>query len=356
MTVPSPKSPASSPGQSHHHSYSHPSVYQPNHLQQQHIADPPPPFHDLNQPDEGLAFESGSPRPHDLSPVQSQSRLATGQAEVPGQHSCMWADCHAIFISLHALVAHVNVQHLQTVSTSSSADNQLGPSQDPASTHQQSALDSADQTFPSCHWGDCHIYPTVENVPGSSDRPLDAALGVLAAHLWEYHLGLPTPPPQFNPPSSGTPAAAQNEGGSMHSPSSEDVSPKVQIPSVGTEAMNVVLSTIPAPSGATHVLGVPTSSQLRSASGRDHAANPAQDQDHAYEYGHDCATIDHPCKWLGCQERFASCETLMAHITMDHVGGGKNHYGCFWDGCGRNGENEFKSKQKICRHLQVRSP
>jgi len=93
-------------------------------------------------------------------------------------------------------------------------DNQLGPSQDPASNHHQSTLDSTGQAFPSCHWGGCRVYPTVEDVPGSSDRPLDAALGVLAAHLWEYHLGLPTPPPQFNSLSASASVVAQDEGGS----------------------------------------------------------------------------------------------------------------------------------------------
>jgi len=355
MTVPPPKSPTSSPSHSHHHSYTHPNVYRSNHHQQQHIANPPPPFHNLNQPDDGLPFESSGPNSHDLSPVQSQSHLTAGQTEVPGQHSCMWADCHAVFVSLQDLVAHVNVQHLQTVSTSLAGDNRLGPSQDPASTHHQPALDPANQVFPSCHWGGCRVYPTVEDVPGSSDRPLDAALGVLAAHLWEYHLGLPTPPPQFNSPSTATSAIAQDDGGSVHSPSLEDVPPRVRTPPVEVEMMDVALPTIPDPLVAAEpdpVSDALTSPRLGPSSANDHTASQTQGHDH----GHDCATSDHPCKWLYCQERFTSCEALMTHITAEHVGGGKNHYGCFWDGCGRNGENEFKSKQKICRHLQVRSP
>ena len=356
MAVQSPKTPTSSPTLSHHHPYTHPNVYRSNHHQQQHIVNPPPPFHNLNQPDDCLTFEPSSPSSHDLSPVQSQNRLAAGQTEVPGQHSCMWADCHAIFASLQDLVAHVNVQHLQTVSTSLAGDDRLGPSQDPTSTHHQSALDSASQAFPSCHWGGCRVYPTVEDVPGSSDRPLDAALGVLAAHLWEYHLGLPTPPPQFNPPSAAASDAAQDEGCLAHPPSLEDVAPRVGTPPTEAEMMDAVLPTI---SGSYVTAEADldsdalTSPRLDSSSAHDHTT---QGQDYAHDHGHDCTTTDHPCKWLGCQERFTSCETLMTHITVEHVGGGKNHYGCFWDGCGRNGENEFKSKQKICRHLQVRSP
>ncbi|KAF9652277.1 hypothetical protein BDM02DRAFT_3069696, partial [Thelephora ganbajun] len=225
----------------------------------------------------------------------------------------MWANCHAIFGTLQDLVAHVNVQHLQIVSALLTANNQLGPSRDPPSTHHQPALNSPGQVFPSCHWGDCHVYPTVENVPGSSDRPLDAALGVLAAHLWEYHLGLPTPPPQFTFPSAAASPVVEN---------ADPVADALAPPELGL--------------GSAH----------------DHSASPTQYGDYTHDHGHDCATADHPCKWLDCQERFATCEALMAHITAEHVGGGKNHYGCFWDGCGRNGENGFKSKQKICRHLQ----
>ena len=271
----------------------------------------------------------------------------------------MWANCHTIYGSLQDLVAHVNVQHLQAVSALLTSNNQLDPSQDPTSAHHQSALNSDGQVFPSCHWGDCHVYPTVENVPGSSDRPLDAALGVLAAHLWEYHLGLSAPPPQFNFFSADASVVGQTADGLVHPSSLEDVVPEVQTPPIEVEIMDMAPPPVPAPLTAAEmdaVTGTLSSSQLCPGSTHDHTSIPIQDQDYTPEHGHDCTTTDHPCKWLDCQERFASCETLMAHVTAEHVGGGRNHYGCFWDGCGRNGENGFKSKQKICRHLQVRSP
>ena len=62
------------------------------------------------------------------------------------------------------------------------------------------------------------------------------------------------------------------------------------------------------------------------------------------------------CHWTGCPEAgfdFGSSESLTAHITAQHVGSGKKTYDCFWDGCDRNGEKSFPSKQKILRHLQV---
>jgi hypothetical protein len=359
MTVSSSRSASPStpgPGRSHHHSYTHPNIYQPDRHQQQHIANISPSFHNMNQPEEGLTFESGSSRSHDLSPVQSQSHLAPGPTEVPRQNACMWANCNAAFGSLQDLVAHVNAEHLQTVSTSLITNDQLSPPRDPASTHHQSVLDPADRIFPSCHWGDCHVYPTVENVPGSSDRPFDAALDVLAAHLWEYHLGLATPPSQFNFPSATT-SVTQTMGDPVHSSPPEDVAPEIQASPVEVEMMDAALSTVTSSlvvAEADSIADALTSSQLSPSSPHDHVS-PAQDRDRSHDYGHDCATTDHPCKWSGCPERFASCEALMGHITAEHVGGGKNHYGCFWDGCGRNGENGFKSKQKICRHLQVRS-
>jgi len=61
------------------------------------------------------------------------------------------------------------------------------------------------------------------------------------------------------------------------------------------------------------------------------------------------------CRWRGCEYSFANVDDLMNHLTTVHVGSGKNHYECFWNGCERNGQNGFGSKQKVCRHLQVRT-
>lgn len=268
----------------------------------------------------------------------------------------MWANCHAAFGSLQDLVAHVNVQHLQTVSALPEANTQLGPSQDQVSTHHQSTLNPTIQTFPSCHWGGCNVYPTVENVPSSSDRPLDAALGVLAAHLWEYHFGLPTPPSQFTFPPPATTLVAENAGDSIPSPSLRNVIAEAQESPVEVEMIDVIPPHVPAPLATTETDAVATEidtfPELDTGSPNEHGASPTQEQEHIHDQYHDCATTDHLCKWLDCQERFATCEDLMTHVTAKHVGSGKNYYGCLWEGCGRNGDNGFKSKQKICRHLQ----
>jgi hypothetical protein len=60
------------------------------------------------------------------------------------------------------------------------------------------------------------------------------------------------------------------------------------------------------------------------------------------------------CQWHGCELAFSTIDDLMNHLTAEHVGSGKNHYECFWGDCERSGKNGFTSKQKVCRHLQVR--
>ncbi|THH02675.1 hypothetical protein EW026_g186 [Hermanssonia centrifuga] len=68
---------------------------------------------------------------------------------------------------------------------------------------------------------------------------------------------------------------------------------------------------------------------------------------------HDCSAPQaHVCGWTGCGQGFPSCDDLTAHINAVHVGSGKAHYDCRWEGCTRHGDNGFASKQKICRHLQ----
>jgi hypothetical protein len=68
----------------------------------------------------------------------------------------------------------------------------------------------------------------------------------------------------------------------------------------------------------------------------------------------DCNSATHRCRWKDCSFYFSTCNDLTMHITSDHIGGGKAHYDCFWEGCPRNGGQGFQSKQKICRHVQVK--
>ncbi|KAG9312960.1 hypothetical protein JVU11DRAFT_6396 [Chiua virens] len=158
-----------------------------------------------------------------------------------------------------------------------------------------SSVQSKDAThvFPQpplfCHWGDCGMSPSPSSIPSSSSATLDiATLDILASHLMQDHLGVNYPIPPQSTPQ----------------PSLSDTTDTI------------------------HPSPVPS--------------NPP---------AHDCSGT-HACKWNGCTESFSSCDDLTAHIASVHIGGGKAHYDCFWEGCNRHGTNGFSSKQKISRHLQ----
>ncbi|KAF8845157.1 hypothetical protein BDN67DRAFT_962094 [Paxillus ammoniavirescens] len=143
----------------------------------------------------------------------------------------------------------------------------------------------------SCHWGDCAMYPTPSSIPSSSSGgPGNGVLNILTTHFMQDHLGLNYPFP--------TPIIPQSE-----------LSVLQNTESIGSVSQS---STPPV---------------------------------------HECSD-NHVCKWLSCTQTFTSCDDLTAHIASVHVGSGKAHYECFWEGCVRHGENGFSSKQKISRHLQ----
>lgn len=150
-----------------------------------------------------------------------------------------------------------------------------------------------------CQWDNCTLYPTVDLIPGPSTSPANYTLDILANHLLHDHLGLSTPAPTgYESPmikdsvlSSATPSSP-----ALASPSPSNV------PSPGTTA--------------------------------------------------DGDVSLHPCRWAGCTLTFPSHADLTEHLNTTHIGSGKAHYECRWEGCDRHGDRGFSSKQKICRHLQ----
>lgn len=220
---------------------------------------------------------------------------------------CMWGDCNACFATMNELVGHVNLQHLRlpppSGAPSTSTDPQL------AVSPQRAQLDDANPL--SCLWADCQVYPTPDSIPGpSSGDHAGSVLGVLANHLLQDHLGLASrslntsvlPAPQSQ---SQSQLQSEQPFQPSSAPQSTPLSPVVSGPLT------------PAPE-------------------------------------HDCsAPHAHVCRWKDCGTSFDSCDALTTHITSAHVGGGKAHYDCYWEGCARHGDNGFASKQKICRHLQV---
>lgn len=237
------------------------------------------------------------------SPFQPQSFIPQTQSNTV---TCMWNNCHANFSSLPDLVGHVNVQHLR-----------LQPIQSPTSLATPSS-NPFDLKELSCQWDDCNDYPSAHAIPGSSQgTSIDEALNVLVNHLLHDHLGLqqaPSPMLALLPP----PYSADHH---FHAQSSaQDYA-----------------STFPTTSHA-------------STSGPVSAMHPPHLAD-----CEECAVAAHVCHWLGCNTVFERTDELTMHVNTTHVGSGKAHYDCYWEGCARNGDKGFSSKQKICRHVQVRS-
>ena len=207
--------------------------------------------------------------------------------------TCMWGDCGALFTSLSDLVGHVNMQHLHLPSPTP-----MSSTHPPEIQHQANTDGSVDAL--SCLWGDCNLYPSPDCIPGpSTGNPIDAALSTLASHLFQDHLGLPN----------------------------------------NTTFTHVSVSQSSASFDAISNISIPPSTSTPPSNSPD----PIVD-----EY-----SAKHLCSWQSCSQTFASCDELTAHITSVHVGAGKAHYECFWDGCNRHGDQGFASKQKICRHMQV---
>jgi hypothetical protein len=54
-----------------------------------------------------------------------------------------------------------------------------------------------------------------------------------------------------------------------------------------------------------------------------------------------------------CLKKFPTMQEIVAHITVDHVGGPEcTNHACFWQECCRNGK-PFKAKYKLVNHIRV---
>ena len=54
-----------------------------------------------------------------------------------------------------------------------------------------------------------------------------------------------------------------------------------------------------------------------------------------------------------CLKKFVTMQEIVAHITVDHVGGPEcTNHACFWQECSRNGK-PFKAKYKLVNHIRV---
>lgn len=213
--------------------------------------------------------------------------------------SCMWGSCHATFGSLSDLIGHVNMHHLANTSTM----NSMSMNNSSLSQHVPSTS-SADRI--PCLWDNC----------GSSYSIQNDTMQSLSSHLLHEHFGL-HPPPHSSVPSNDTSQILSNQ----HPPDlpTMDIM-KSQLLSDQDQSQQQITSTESTPT-------------------------PAESEHHC--------SGSHDCKWKDCGLTFHSCDSLTAHIASEHIGAGKAHYECFWEGCTRNGAQGFQSKQKISRHVQV---
>lgn len=209
----------------------------------------------------------------------------------------MWGNCTSSFSSLSELRDHVVLVHLES-----------SPSNDKPLNHNITAQDSSQWPLDMpCLWSKCDNSYQPHSMFTSPQS--------LYKHLMSDHLGVwssisnsnsqlpaPTEPASQNTFDGMSPISHQ--GSTFESVISQDDSPS---------------------SSTTTVLASPE----------------------------DCNSATHQCRWKDCSFHFSTCNDLTMHITSDHIGGGKAHYECFWEGCSRNGGQGFQSKQKICRHVQV---
>ena len=247
----------------------------------------------LPQPD---LYQRGFPRENHFQ-MNSYPQIASdGRASF----TCMWGSCGLPFASSSELIDHVHFNHLVSSSSAFLSNNVVLPHDPPFEPVKPPTT---------CKWADC----ASQAVSSFNDTDM------LAYHLLHEHLG-------------GTPSTAFDK-----------TTPFPQ--STTSESLSLLTTIIsqesPPPSNLNGNLERP---QALSGS-----TSPVREED-----PHSCTGV-HECRWRGCGLFFPTCAELTSHITTTHIGSGHAQYDCFWDKCSRNGDTGFQSKQKICRHVQVRS-
>ena len=210
-------------------------------------------------------------------------------------HGCMWGNCTSSFLSLSELRDHVVLVHLG-----------FSPAADSTPNHNMTPQYSSQRSLDThCLWSEC-------DNPYQSHSHFTSPQS-LYKHLMSDHLG-------------------------VWSPVQDDSS---QLPTPTEPATKDTFNEM-SHHGSTSEADISQNDSSYSNSKPKILASPE-----------DCSAATHRCCWTGCSFYFRTCDELTMHITSDHIGGGKAHYDCFWEGCSRNGGQGFQSKQKICRHVQV---
>jgi hypothetical protein len=273
----------------------------------------------LASPSETNSLPSGFNSPLPLPAYTPPLYLAQPSAPVisPG-HTCLWNGCASSFSSREELISHVNTNHLRT-----------SPSQlpEPLAAPSSYLPLSSDAPELSCQWDNCHEYASI---PVHSSSIEFDALNSLTGHVLHDHLGLPgwqgnhAPLPDVVLP---LPALSTGQDVEMRDEEQHSDIKRPGIPLAGNTNQDTVNDGDNEHQGSATTDNKILSPVMKAAE---------------------------KCQWGACELSFTSVDDLMNHLTAEHVGSGKNRYECFWVGCDRNGENGFNSKQKVCRHLQVR--
>jgi hypothetical protein len=239
-------------------------------------------------------------------------------------YKCMWSACQASFSSMPDLVDHVNVNHLAINSSMTGA---------PQVDHQKERA---------CMWGNC------DDTSFFSVKDSDQFLN----HLLSVHLQ--TSPMDWSSYQAPQVAGARHIEQPLSGSSNISLVPSSASSSASSSSSSSLLSTLTCRSS-----NAPAELPTDDAGAQQAAPTQPQVEDHVHDGGACTSAAGaqhvHECRWKDCEHKsFSTCDELTAHIAEVHIGGGRAHYECFWDGCTRNGDQGFQSKQKICRHVQVR--
>jgi hypothetical protein len=332
----------------------------------------------------------------------------------PGpQNVCHWQNCHQVFGTTPDLLAHIASDHLNAptampfggdlanVNTSTSASTSMAPMQNFTGDNQMSQqpfdfsnlqLDSAGvDTLMSCLWDDC--FPAVQDSSnnmftpnyqhGMGNQMGQSSQAVTGPTMMQQAMGdninfgqLPINPQsvgvdQGQPPTHLQPHQHPHPHPHSHSHSTgEPFSPQTMLRHVLEEHLGLTAGEL-AWTNQMAPPPVPTSTPILPSVSSASTTPVVTPQHPVRPHHHHIPILPTPspstytasppppskpliCMWPGCTacSAFPDTGSLMVHLSEEHIGKCKNTYTCLWDTCGHSGGREFKSRQKVLRHLQ----
>lgn len=315
---------------------------------------------------------------------------------------CHWQNCHQIFGTTNELLAHLASDHLHApnaVPLGTGPAPELDAAMPMASVQDFSGanpvnqppfdfsnlqLDSAgvDSLMMACLWDNC--FPPVQdqsNNPFSVNiHNVQQATAQTQSQLNGNLLGQPTTADGLGQASDGLFKADQAVHTHPHAPSNphthnhstgEPFSPQTMLRHVLEEHLGLSAGQMSWDATTMVPPPVPTSTPIL-PSQSSAATTPILTPQHPVKpHHHHIPILPTPspshytaspppaarpliCMWPGCtaMHPFLDTASLMIHLSEEHIGKCKNTYTCLWDTCGHAGGREFKSRQKVLRHLQ----